>query len=128
MRPPVWAAAAAAAAAILVAFAVVQPTRTIGAPATVMMQSLRGPEAGAHIVHGKPYSFVFDVDSVVAGAGYEVEIVDRAGNRITRAKAVIRAGRLTASVDRLARGSYWVRVYRGPDSGDLVAEYGLQAE
>lgn len=122
-----WACATAAAAALLVFLITgerhsIQPT-----PATLLMQSLRGPEAGSHIASGRPSILVFDLAVPATSADYEIQVVDTLGNEILKRDAEVRDGRLSVLVQKLARGSYWVRVYRKANQ-DLVAEYGLRAE
>jgi hypothetical protein len=128
---PRWAglAAVGAAAAALVIFTVAPSSpRPDVPPARVMMQAFRGPEAGARIVSGQSSILVFDVVVPAAPTGYEIEIVDTAGNQVLRLVPAVRDGRLTATLRKLARGSYWVRVYRTQDARELIAEYGLRAE
>ena len=91
------------------------------------MQSFRGPEAAAHMVSGRPYRLAFDL-SVQTTVDYEVEIVDEIGNGILKIGAEVRNGRLTVPLEKLARGSYWVRVYRTRPDRQVVAEYGLRAD
>jgi hypothetical protein len=95
--------------------------------AMLLMQSFRGPEAAAHMVSGRPYRLAFDL-SVQATVDYEVEIVDEIGNGILKIGAEVRNGRLTVPLEKLARGSYWVRVYRTQPDRQVVAEYGLRAD
>jgi hypothetical protein len=118
-----WAGAAAA-----MVFLAVLVSREPGAasalPATVAVQSLRGPEAAAHVAAGRPFLLVFDITASPPAVN-EIQIVNAQGNEVLKPSAGVRDGRLTASVKRLPRGVYWVRVYRRQE---LVAEYGLQAE
>jgi hypothetical protein len=64
---------------------------------------------------------------VQATVDYEVEIVDEVGSGILRISAEVRNGQLTVPLEKVVRGSYWVRVYRAPDR-QVVAEYGLRAD
>lgn len=121
-----WAAAAASAGAMLILLTAGEPRIARQTAATVLMQSLRGPEAAAQISPGKPGLLIFDLPAAVTP--FEVEIVDTEGKAVLTASPELRDGRLTAYVERLARGSYWVRVYRRGDAKELVAEYGLRAE
>jgi hypothetical protein len=97
-------------------------------PAILLMESLRGPEAAAEMASSKPSLLVFDVAAPANPADYEIEIVDAAGNEVLKRSAEVRDGRLAVLVERLARGSYWVRVYRTQPAKELLAEYSLRAE
>jgi hypothetical protein len=121
------AGAAAAFAALLVFLIPGERQNAKLPPATLLMQSFRGPEAAAHMVSGRPYRLVFDL-SVQATVDYEVEIVDEIGNGILRIGADVRNGQLTAPLEKLGRGSYWVRVYRTQPDRQVVAEYRLRAD
>ena len=121
-----WASAAAALAALLVFLILGERQDTKLPPAMLFMQSLRGPGAAAHIVSARPYRLVFDLP-VQATVDYEVEIVDEVGGGILRIRAEVRNGQLTVPLEKVVRGSYWVRVYRAPDR-QVVAEYGLRAD
>jgi hypothetical protein len=63
---------------------------------------------------------------VQATVDYEVEIVDEIGNGILKIGAEVRNGRLTVPLEKLTRGSYWVRVYRTQPDRQVVAEYGAR--
>jgi hypothetical protein len=126
--PVLWAGTATAAAALLVFLIAGQPHKTTLPAAVVLMQSLRGPEAGAHIASGRPGLLVFDLPVQTAGANYQVEIVDAIGNEIVSTGTGLRDGKLTVLLEKLARGAYWVRVYRRQAGRELIAEYGLQSE
>ena len=122
-----WATAAAAAGLLIF---VAAPWRPIGdrSPAVLEMQSLRGPESGVHIAHGRDLLLNFDVLADAASSAYEMEIVDAEGGHVTTAEAQVRSGRLTARAGELPAGRYWIRVYsRGPVR-ELRAEYGLTIE
>jgi hypothetical protein len=120
--------AATVAAALLLMFVVTTGQDTSAPlPATVIMESMRGLERGAHIPAGSPSVLVFDAAPAVVGAEAQVEIVDRAGKRILMMPGKWNKDHLTATVGKLAPGSYWVRVY-SKATKDLVAEYGLEAE
>jgi hypothetical protein len=127
-----WAGATAAAAALLAFLISQERYNTHLPPATVLMQSPRGAEAAAHTASGRPCLLVFDLAISATPADYEITIVDAAGNEILKTAAAVlngRLGRLNLLVQKLARGSYWVRVYRKQaDREQLVAEYGLRAE
>jgi hypothetical protein len=122
---------AAAATAVLVSFIILTPQKLHNArvqPTMLQMQSLRGPNARARVASGQPYLLVFDVVIPSYSVDYEIEIVNAVGHEILKRNAKIRDGQLTALVDRLDRGSYWVRVFSTHKHRDLVAEYGLLAE
>ncbi|MBZ5621653.1 MAG: zf-HC2 domain-containing protein [Acidobacteriia bacterium] len=121
-----WTAAAAAALAILLS--VVGPFRKPPtAPATVVMQSLRGPDAPAQVTAGRPAWLVFDIVPTAGVNVYEARIVNPLGIEILRAEVSSKDGHLAALVDRLPPGSYWVRVSRS-DNREPIAEYGLRAK
>jgi anti-sigma factor RsiW len=120
----VWASAAVLAAAAALWIAV--PRRSSAPPATVWMQSLRGPESQAHVASGKPALLVFDLPVAASATNYEIEVVDPAGNPVLTAPAQLTKGRLSGLL-KLASGTYWVRVYHTQPRKELVAEYGLEA-
>jgi hypothetical protein len=119
-----WAGAAAV-AVLFVALGGISH-RTNGAPATVVMHAMRGPESTARVPAGRSAVLVFP--GVAAEAGrYDVQIVNPDGDTVAQADAQIVDGRTTLTADRLARGRYWVRLYR-KHGRELIAEYGLRAE
>jgi hypothetical protein len=97
-------------------------------PAVVLLQSMRGPEARAQMASGRPGLMVFDLPLNAVPANYETEIVDALGKVVLKPSAHIAQSRLTALIDRLAPGGYWVRVYRTQPARELLAEYGLQVQ
>jgi anti-sigma factor RsiW len=97
-------------------------------PAILLMESLRGPEAAAEMASSTPSLLVFDVAAQVNPADYEIVIVDAVGAEVLKKRAEVRDGRLAVLVERLARGSYWVRLYRRQPAWELFAEYSLRAE
>ena len=117
-----WPAAAAMAASLLVVVSL--RDRPAVAPATVFLQSLRGPDKSAQIAAGKPAVLVFD-SSPAADEECEVTIVDSLGTEILKPTTSERDGRVAVSLGKLSKGSYWVRLKR-KDSGQLIAEYGLE--
>jgi anti-sigma factor RsiW len=123
-----WAGAAAAAAALVIAFTGWEPRTATPAPGSVMMESMRGPEAGARIAAGKPYRLVFDVPMPAPLAESRIEVVNGLGKAVLSATPEVKDGRLAALIPSLPRGTYWVRVYRGAGEAELLAEYGLRAE
>jgi hypothetical protein len=122
-----WASAAAALVALVIFLISGKRQDAKLPPAMLSMQSLRGPGAAAHIVSGRPYRLVFDLP-VQATLDYEVEIVDEIGSGILTIRAEVRNGQLTVPLDKIVRGSYWVRVYRAHPDRQVVAEYGLRAD
>jgi hypothetical protein len=101
--------------------------RGVHAPAAiVVMQSLRGPDRGAHIPAGEPAVLIFDLAAPAAGS-CRLQIVDPVGKKVQETGTSLREGRLAASVGGLARGDYWVRLYR-VGNNELLAEYSLRAD
>jgi hypothetical protein len=122
-----WRTAAgfAAAAVVTVMFVASRREQSAVLPAIVSMQSLRGPEAPARIEAGRAAILVFDIEAQRDG-GYEARIVDPEGKEVLHPRTQLRDGHLAIAVERLSKGSYWVRVYR-TGGRDAVAEYGLEA-
>jgi hypothetical protein len=90
----------------------------------VLMQSLRGPGEGAHVTAGKPARLVFDVPSTSGVC--KLRILDLNGGVIQETRTTAAGTRPAASVNLLAPGDYWARLYcEGND--DLTAEYKLNA-
>jgi hypothetical protein len=125
-RVLVLAAVTAAAALLIFMIAKTRDSTTL-VPATVIMESMRGLETGARIPAGRASVLILDAAPSAIGTEAQVEIVDPAGNRILILPGKWDKGHLTATVGKLGRGSYWVRVY-SKATKDLVAEYGLRAE
>lgn len=124
----IWAGSALAAAALALFLTIGQPHRFTPQPATVLLQSLRGPEAQAEVTGGQPGLLIFDVPIAPGHTDYQVEIVDTSGNEILKGNGQVKEERLTFRIEKLAPAAYWVRVYtRQPERG-LVAEYGLRAK
>jgi 16S rRNA A1518/A1519 N6-dimethyltransferase RsmA/KsgA/DIM1 with predicted DNA glycosylase/AP lyase activity len=97
------------------------------APAILLMQSLRGPESGAHMSAGESRLLVFDIALPSTDEEYNIELVDAVGNRLLEKTSTVKDGRLSVVVQKMGRGSYWVRIYRKAQN-DLLAEYGLGVE
>jgi hypothetical protein len=93
----------------------------------LIVQSLRGPESGAHVAASRPFLLVFDV-AATAPVAQEIQIVNAEGTEILKPAAGAQDGWLTASIHKLPRGNYWVRVYGRQAARDLIAEYRLQVE
>jgi hypothetical protein len=89
--------------------------------------AIAGHGQTSHIVSERPYRLVFDLP-VQATVNYEVDIVDEVGNGILTIRAEVRNGQLLVPLEKLERGSYWVRVFRVQPDKQLVAEYGLRAD
>jgi hypothetical protein len=119
---------AAAIAAIFVFVIFLIPRRNSqSAPAILLMQSLRGPESAAHIGAGESRLLVFDIVLPEANEDYKIEVVDAVGNPVLEKTAILKDGRLSVVIQKMRRGSYWVRIYRKAQN-DLLAEYGLRVE
>jgi hypothetical protein len=123
-----WSGTAAALTALLIFLSIGDGHKAKGLPAILLMQSLRGPEAGAEMASGRPCLLVFDLAMEAQPRDYEIEIVNSIGNEVLRKGAEVKDGRLALLAGPLARGSYWVRVYRARTVRELLAEYGLRAK
>jgi hypothetical protein len=121
-----WIGAAAVVAAVFFLIFVGFPKSSM-MPATVFMQSLRGPEAVAAITAGKPVRLVFDLTPAGAVGDYEVRIVNLLGTQVLAMPVESSNGHLSVLIRKLGVGSYWARVYRKANS-EPIAEYGLRAE
>ena len=121
----IWSAAAAMLAILLLMAGPLH--RPPMAPATVLMQSLRGPDAPAQIAGGRSALLIFDILPAAGGNGYEARIVNPVGVEILAPRVSSKDGHLAVLVDRLPPGSYWVRVSR-TGSSEPIAEYGLRAK
>lgn len=122
------AAGGAAAVAAMAAVLLVGTRRDGGspvAPVIVTLQALRGPESAAEIQAGHPAILLFDIETPARGS-YEARIFNRSGDEVLKPPTDVREGRLSVSVESLAKGLYWVRVYRA-GSVDPITEYGLRA-
>jgi hypothetical protein len=125
-RTLAWAAATAGVALVAV-LAASKQTGVNVPPAIIELQSLRGPEAAARVPAGRSALLRFDVLPQTAAGDYEIEVVDVGGFPVLTTGAEVRDGKLTATIAKLAGGSYWVRVYTRRPIRDLIAEYGLIA-
>lgn len=97
------------------------------APATVLLQVSRGPEAGgaAQAPAGRPLHLVTDITQLPPSATYGVEIVAVSGARLYFTKAPARDGSLRVPVTRrFETGLYFVRLYSA--GGELLREFGLR--
>ncbi len=122
-----WAGAVAAVAALLVVVIPNVPHNTNVLPATVMLESLRGPEAGASIAAGRPSRLVFDLNTPSTPDHYKVQILDLVGTEVLSPNVEMTNGQISVMAKNLSRGSYWVRLYRR-DNNEMAAEYGLRVE
>jgi hypothetical protein len=125
-RPILWSGVAAL-AALSILFVETRPQKATVPPAIVLMQSLRGPEAGATVPGGRPFVLVFDVTASSTPDKYHVKVLGLEGDEVSAAAGEVKEGRVSASFDRLRPGSYWVRLYRA-GSNEMAAEYALRAE
>jgi len=99
--------------------------RSVSAPeAEILLQSFRGSPEGAHVIAGRPARLVFDVPS--ASGICKLRILDTNGVVIQEMLTAAVRMRPTASVNRLAPGDYWARLYC-EGNNDLTAEYSLNA-
>jgi hypothetical protein len=127
-RTSFWPGAAAALTALLILLITGDYHHAeLSPPAILLMQSLRGPEAGAKMASTRPVRLVFDIP-VETNREYEIEVVDAVGNQVLKRHAEVRESGLAALIEKLARGSYWVRVYREQPSRELLAEFSLRSE
>ncbi len=124
----IWGSVAVVAAAFTLFLTTSEPRRVTAQPATVLLQSLRGPEAQAELAGGRPGLLVFDVPIAPGHTDYQVEIVDTGGKEILHGKGEVKADHLTFRIEKLTPAAYWVRVYTKQPERELVAEYGLQAK
>jgi Putative zinc-finger len=123
-RPLVaWPAAVAVAASVLLI--VVHRNEPVAVPTTVFLQSLRGPDSATQVRAGKPAFLVFDLSPAARREAHEARVVDPLGAEILKASVSTQEDRAAVFVDKLRKGSYWIRLYRR--DGELIAEYGLEA-
>jgi hypothetical protein len=121
-----WIGAAAVVAAVFSLIFIELPKPPI-APATVFMQSLRGPEAVVPVTAGKPVRLVFDLTPTGDVRDYQVQVVNLLGIQVLAIPVELKNGELSALLQKLGAGSYWARIYRKGNS-EPIAEYGLRAE
>jgi hypothetical protein len=95
--------------------------------AVVLMQSLRGTDAGARIAAEKPAILVFDMPLPPPPEQCRMEIVNLNGTKVLETGTMLHEGRLAGSVRGLARGTYWVRLYRREDN-ELLSEFSLKTD
>ncbi len=122
-----WAGAAAA-VAVVVLMLVFGPVRhSTLPPAVVVMQALRGAESGSLVPAGRAATLVFNLPPSASPGQYQIQIVNTTGNGVLNAVAEARNGRLNATIGKLDRGAYWVRLYQMRPEWELVEEYALRA-
>jgi hypothetical protein len=97
-----------------------QLAQRAGPPAIVKLEAYRGAARGTQAPAGRKLVLRFDMSGLPDLPSYELEIVDRWGNPVTRAKA--QPG--LAPVPALRAGTYFVRIYAA--GGQLLREYGLE--
>ena len=124
----IWGGSAVAAAALMLFLVTGEPRLNRPQPATVLMQSLRGPEEPAQIAKGRPSVLIFDLPIPATHPSYEVEVVDTAGKQILKGQGIVKEDHLVFPIQKLAPAAYWVRIYQKQPAKELVAEYGLQAK
>jgi hypothetical protein len=124
----IWGGSAVAAAGLVLLLVTGEPRLSKPQPATVLMQSLRGPEDQAQIAKGSPSLLIFDLPIPATHPSYEVEVVDTAGKQILKGQGIVKDDRLAFPIQKLAPAGYWVRIYQKQPARALVAEYGLQAK
>ena len=122
-----WAGLGLALASLVIVVNGVIPRGSNTPPAIVLMQDLRGPEAGTIVAAGRPAVLVFDLGVQGTSENYDAKILNPLGAQILSTKAGITDGRISVAIQKLVRGSYWVRLYRR-DNHELAAEYILRAE
>jgi anti-sigma factor RsiW len=99
-------------------------------PVAVALDLARGDESPrAHAPSLRPLVLTLDLRGVAALDSYQVRIVDARGGAVLDATAKPDHERLSvpASV-RLARGTYWVRLYNPSEPQTPLREYGLALE
>jgi Putative zinc-finger len=127
-------AAAIAGAAALVLVSGVVPALRRGPPerpAAIALELTRGDDGSlrAHAPAGRPLLVTLDLTGLAIPSCCQVRIVDSSGAPVLEAAAKPDRERLTVSVPRrLARGTYWVRLYNPPAQRTPLREYELQLE
>jgi hypothetical protein len=106
----------------------VPPREQLTAPATVLLRSLRKPDAALSIVFGRPALLVFDPPVLSDSPNYLAKIVDLNGAQVLTRQTAVKEGQPAILIEKLPRGAYWVRLYRQQEGNTPVAEYGLKVE
>ena len=120
------AGAATATALILMTFTAGTP----GPPQELQLIAQRGPETTMPRARaGAPLRLRMDATEIGALAGYRIEVVSAAGERVWQQNVVASGSSLIAVINReLAAGQYWVRVYGSNEGADALREFGVKLE
>ncbi len=99
-------------------------------PLAVSLDLTRGDEnPRVHAPARRPLLLTLDLSGVAALESYRVRIVDARGAAVLDAAAKPDQERLSVTAPgRLARGTYWVRLYDPAQPRTLLREYGLALE
>jgi hypothetical protein len=125
------ATAMAGAVALVLVWGIVPYYRTSAtAPVAVALGLTRGDESlRAHAPAHRPLALSLDLTGVAPFPSYQVRIVDSGGAAVLDATARPVRDRLSVTAPaRLARGTYWVRVYNPSEPQAPLREYGLALE
>ena len=130
-RRPVWAALAAAVIVLAGAAGLWTAWRQPGAPpVAVALEALRGGEGlpGVQAPSGRPLLLRVDLAGLPESGSYDLDVVNAEGRTLQRTTLRRTGGAPEASVARLERGQYWVRLYSPPPQRELLREFGLRVE
>jgi hypothetical protein len=124
---PVWVAAIAAACLLGVVYLRRAPP---GPAATVLLNSLRGGQGDDSAANpapsGKPLRLEVSAADLPVAESYRLEVVEQSGRRIWTGAASRDGDKVGAELRTgLAKGSYWVRIYR---PSELLNEFELRVE
>jgi anti-sigma factor RsiW len=100
-------------------------------PVAVLLQTVRGeePAAGASAPTGRPLVLEADLAGLPVSTAYDLIVIDQAGSPVELLRAAPADGRLRAQAPKgLRKGRYWVRLYSGGPTADLLREYALRVE
>jgi hypothetical protein len=133
LRRPVPAAACAGVAALVLIWGIGPVLRNTGVakPVAVTLESTRGgPDSlRAHAPERTPLALTLDLTGVAPLPAYEIRVVDANGAPVMQSSARPAGSRLVLHAPaRLARGTYWVRVYDRAQLRMPLREYGLELE
>ena len=85
-----------------------------------------GTEASAHASSQSRLLLRIEASRLTVMPSYEIEVADASGSQVWKGPASPKEGQLVALVpQKLAAGTYWVRVYGGSDLPKLLQEYKL---
>jgi hypothetical protein len=115
----------AAAMAAALTMVLVTPRAQLTTPERVQMRSLRGPNVASSMTFGRRAVLVFDSPYLSGARNYVAEIVDLNGGHVLTCRTVMKEGRPAMLIEKLPRGSYWVRLHAQQDDGAPAAEYEL---